>query len=385
MTLGDEPLRRESAYQSASGRVDLMTEKTDSESEMLTGPAPEDESAESAIGQGENRTRSLLSNWRHVMQTGNPPESGELDIVSRWLVLTRAAVQPMTITAAAVAGLIAAGAPTFNLGLLLIATVGIVLAHAANNLMNDLFDMDVGADTGNYPRALYAPHPVLSGMISRRGLIIAAAIVNLLDLAILIILTAARGWPIIVFALSGFFISYAYQAPPLRLKRIGLGEPSVFLVWGPLMVGGTYYAAVGSIDWHVFVASVPYGILCTGVLMAKHIDKSKWDAEAGIRTIPVLLGDQAARTATIAIIWSYFGAVLVAVATRSLSVFALATFLAMPLAVKVSKVLKKARPESKPDRWPIWPLWFVAWAFLLTRRAGALLIAGLLVGAIVGF
>lgn len=344
-----------------------------------------------AVAEGESATsdgsaeRSRLSIWREIMLTSNPPE-GEIDFVSRWLVLTRAAVQPMTITAAAVAGLIAVRAPGFNLVLLVLATVGVVLAHAANNLMNDLFDTETGLDrSADYPRALYAPHPVLSGMISRRGLLTAAAIVNVLDLAILVVLVAARGWPILVFALSGFFISYAYQAPPLRLKKIGLGEPSVFLVWGPLMVGGTYYAAAGTIGWKVFAASVPYGLLCTTVLMGKHIDKIPWDSAEGIHTIPVILGETRARAVTRGLMIAYFVSIAAVVAVRAVSVFALATLFAIPLLVKVFKVFGKPRPETPPERWPIWPLWFAAWAFVLTRRAGALFVLGLVAGVIAGF
>ena len=37
-------------------------------------------------------------------------------------------------------------------------------------------------------------------------------------------------------------LSYAYTAPPLRLKKYGLGELDVFITGGPLMVGGVYYA-----------------------------------------------------------------------------------------------------------------------------------------------
>ena len=59
-------------------------------------------------------------------------------------------------------------------------------------------------------------------------------------------LAVERGWPVVAFALGGFFLSVAYTAPPLRLKKRGLGEPDVLVVWGPLMVGGTYYAAVGN-------------------------------------------------------------------------------------------------------------------------------------------
>jgi 1,4-dihydroxy-2-naphthoate octaprenyltransferase len=42
-----------------------------------------------------------VRNWAYVLRTTNPPP-GRVDGVSRWLVRTRAAVLPMTITAALV-------------------------------------------------------------------------------------------------------------------------------------------------------------------------------------------------------------------------------------------------------------------------------------------
>ncbi|HLE59281.1 MAG TPA: hypothetical protein VJA85_06510, partial [Candidatus Limnocylindria bacterium] len=42
----------------------------------------------------------------------------------------------------------------------------------------------------------------------------------------------------------------------------------------------------------------------------------------------------------------------------------------------------KPRPESPPHSYVGWPLWFVGGAFIHTRRAGALLIVGLLLNAI---
>ena len=144
-----------------------------------------------------------------------------------------------------VAALLAIGEPGLDWRWLVLALIGITLAHVANNLMNDLFDTQVGTDSASYPRALYAPHPVLSGLVSRRTLLISILLVNVADLAILVVLTLARGWPVLAFALAGFVLSVAYTAPPLRLKKHGLGEPDVFVVWGPLMVCGTYYSAVG--------------------------------------------------------------------------------------------------------------------------------------------
>ena len=133
--------------------------------------------------------RSLLNNWRTVLATTNPPE-GHVDPVSRWLVLTRAAVLPMTLTAALIAGLLGVNERGFDWGLFVLASVGILLAHMANNLMNDLFDLETAVDTQTYPRALYAPHPVLSGLISKRGLATAAIVTNFLSLTVLVVLDA---------------------------------------------------------------------------------------------------------------------------------------------------------------------------------------------------
>ena len=326
--------------------------------------------------------QSLISRWREVLRTTNPPASGEMDPVSRWLVLTRAAVLPMTLTAGLVAGLLAVRQPGFHAGWFALALLGITLAHVSNNLMNDLFDTDVGLDTAAYPRALYAPHPILSGMVTRRRLVSVTLAVNVVDLAIGLVLFAARGWPVLAFAVAGFALSAAYTAPPLRLKKRGLGEPDVLIVWGPLMVGGTYYSAVGDLPWAVLAASLPYGLLCTAVLMGKHIDKIPWDAPAGVRTLPVVLGEARARRLTRGLVVGFYVAVVGCVLVGALPWPALLVVGALPVMIRTLAHLREPRPEAPPPGFPVWPLWFAAIAFVHTRRAGALLVLGLAGAAI---
>ena len=103
-------------------------------------------------------------------------------------------------------------------------------------------------------------------------------------------LVQARGWPVAAFALAGLFISVFYVAPPLKLKHHGLGEPGVFVVWGPLMIGGTYYVTAGTLPSWMWLASIPYAIVVTTVLIGKHVDKYEQDRARGIHTLPVLLG-----------------------------------------------------------------------------------------------
>ena len=325
--------------------------------------------------------------WRYALRTTNPPPgvpTAELDMVTRWLVVTRAAVLPMTVVGGLVAGLLAVRADGFRPGLFAVALIGITLAHTANNLMNDLADTDAGLDTEVYPRALYAPHPILSGLVTRRQLLTAILAINVVDLAIMVYLASERGWPVVAFAVTGLLLSYAYTAPPLRLKRHGLGEPDVFLTWGPLMIAGTYFSAVGELPWQVWVASVPYGLLCTTVLMGKHIDKIPYDAPTGTRTIPVLLGEARARTTTVALLVAFYLTTVLAVVVGALPWPTLLIGAALPVLRKVATALRAPRPDEPPPGFPVWPLWFAAICFVHTSRAGAWLVLGLVVAAATG-
>jgi 1,4-dihydroxy-2-naphthoate octaprenyltransferase len=255
----------------------------------------------------------------------------------------------------------------------------------ANNMMNDLFDLGVGTDREDYPRNLYSPHPVLSGVITRKGLAACALVVNLICLAIMVVLTVAQGWPIVAFALGGFVLSAAYTAPPLRLKKHGLGEPTVLVVWGPLMVGGTYYAATGHIPGAVILASLPYALLCTTVLMGKHIDKIPWDAADGTHTLPVILGEARARRVTQGMFVIFYLAIIALVIAQVLPVASLVVLGSLPMLRQVMKAYSEPKPKESPRPNPVWPLWFAALSFLVTRRAGGLFVLGLVVGAIVGW
>jgi 1,4-dihydroxy-2-naphthoate octaprenyltransferase len=328
------------------------------------------------------RKRGLLWRWGFVMRTCNPPP-GPVDVVSKWLVLVRACVFPLTVTSAAVGGLLAVGADGFDPWLFGLAGAGLLLAHGANNLMNDLFDLESSIDTQSYPRALYAPHPVLSGLISTGGLVAAAFVVNVVSLAVLVVLALERGWPVVAFALAGFVVSAGYAAPPLRLKKRGLGEVGVFAVWGPLMVGGTYYAATGSIPGEVVAASVPYALLATTVLMGKHIDKLPWDGPAHIGTLPVLLGEEVARRLTLAMMAGFYVVVGACVAFGALPALALVSLVAVPRLVTVWRAYGRPKPAEPPKGYPLWPLWYAPAAFVHARRAGALFLVGLAADAIV--
>src|SRR2546422_7610452 len=236
---------------------------------------------------------TLLDSWRQIIATGNLPKGRAIDGVSRWLLITRACVFSLPLPSGLIGGLLAAAtAAAPRWGYFALALLGLVIAHAANNMINDYFDLSGGVDTAEYTRALYAPHPILSGLITKRGLLAAIAAVNLADLAILAALVAARGWPVAAFALAGLFVSVFYVAPPLKLKHHGLGEPGVFVDCGPLEIGGTYYVTAGGLPAWVWLASMPYAPARTRGLVGQRIGKYEHGRAGGVRTRPVILGKE---------------------------------------------------------------------------------------------
>ncbi|HET9456742.1 MAG TPA: prenyltransferase [Candidatus Limnocylindrales bacterium] len=330
-----------------------------------------------------------LATWRYVFNTANLPEGmTEPDAISKWLVITRAAVFSMTATSGLIGGLLAVGAArltgevSVDWGLLILAVVGLVVAHAANNMINDYFDLEGGVDTDDYVRALYAPHPILSGWVTKRQLGTAILIANAIDLAIMLVLFAARGPLVIAFALAGLFISVFYVAPPIRLKHIGLGEPGVFIVWGPLMVVGTFFVATGAIPGWVWIASLPYAILVTTVLFGKHIDKIAADRKKGVRTLPVILGERRARDVARFLMVAFYPIVVGAALVGWIGPWVALVLLGLPRLIESLRRFAEPRPETPPHSYVGWPLWFVGAAFVHTRRAGGLLVLGLLLNAV---
>jgi 1,4-dihydroxy-2-naphthoate octaprenyltransferase len=324
----------------------------------------------------------VVQNWIEVIQTATLSRDKEMDLVSRWLIITRAAVFSMTLTSGLIGGLLAAASTTFAWTPFLLALLGLVLAHAANNMINDYFDLSGGVDTTEYYRAQYAPHPILAGLISKSGLRSAILLVNVLDAAIALYLVSVRGWPVLLFAGLGLFISVFYVAPPIRLKHIGLGEVGVFIVWGPLMIGGTYFCAAGSVPLWVYAAGLPYALLVTTVLIGKHLDKFEQDTAKGIHTLPVLLGYDLSMRLNQALMIAFYVVTLALIATHIIGLWALLVIFSLPRLVRVLKVYNEPKPATPPANYPVWPLWYVAGAFYLNKLAGGLFILGLILNLV---
>ncbi len=322
--------------------------------------------------------------WKKALQVipnVTKTEWDGLDVVSKWLISTRAAVLVMTFISSALAGLFAWRDGAFNFFPWLALTFGLLMAHASNNLLNDYVDFSRGVDQKNYFRNLYGPHPLTNQLMTKRQHLTYFIVTGFLALASGLSLVWYNQFDATVWFLvgAGAFLLLFYTWP---LKSMALGEIAVLLVWGPLMIGGGYYVIVHTWDWNVVWAGLIYALGVTTVIFGKHIDKLPSDLEKNIRTLPVLIGEKSARYVVIAMMILPFVLTVYLVVTKYFTPFAMLTLLAIPMLRRVLPALMQPKPTERPTDFPEgqggWPLYFAPLAFWFNRSLGSYFILGLL-------
>ncbi len=328
----------------------------------------------------------MIPTWPEIM-TKIPrldaTDWGAMSLAKRWFVATRAAVFVMTLFSAGIGMLLAVPAGQFDLINALLVCLGLVLAHATNNLLNDWTDSKKGVDKDNYFRTQYGPQPLEDELLSERQMLGYILLTGTAALAIGATLVLRTDLTTFYFMLAGAFFVLFYTWP---LKYIGLGEPSVWLVWGPLMVLGSAYVVSGEVTVFQFWVALVYGIGPTSVLLGKHTDKLEQDTAKGVHTLPVILGEPASRHLTLAL-WSLQYLVLtLGVLAGVLSVWLLLVWLAFPRFIVTFKKFREPRPDERPETVPedVWPLYLVAYAFDYNKVFSGTLVLAILFSMVLG-
>ncbi len=326
-----------------------------------------------------------------VMPHVSKEEWDKLDIVARWLVAVRAAAVVVTPMAAIIAGLMAATQGMFNWWRFLLVLFGLYFAHGTNNLVNDLTDSAHGVDKDNYFRTQYGPQTLEAGLLSKRQFYTYIGVSGAIAAAcgVVLILTQGITTPgnplitLLLMAIGAFFVLF-YTYP---LKFFALGEISVFLVWGPLMIAGGYYAITGIWSWGAVLASVLWGLAVSVVIFGKHMDKRNEDRAKHIHTLPSLMSEKTSRIIVLVIfaLMYILPLVYVFVLPQFFSWLILLVWLT-PLLLKKSErdfiwsAFTHPRPtEPPPGTESFWPLWFVGAGMVHTRLYGGVFILAMII------
>jgi 1,4-dihydroxy-2-naphthoate octaprenyltransferase len=304
-----------------------------------------------------------------------------LDVVSKWLIATRSAVTVVTIYSGIIAGLLAWRDGVFAWLPWLITTLGLFLAHGANNLLNDYTDYSRGVDQDYYFRTQYGVHPLVQKFWTKPQQIRWFLVSGVLAFAAGVYALFYTGFSPAVTGLFAFgaLMVLFYTWP---LKYWGVGELSIFLIWGPVLVAGVYTVlAKGWTDasWLVALAGVPFGLSVVSINIGKHIDKLDADKAKGVGTMTVRIGEKASRYVTIASLLLIYLVILYLIfVPMYFTPVMLIVLLAGKRLLLALKTLSKPRPAEAPEGYTYWPTWFAAVCFYHNRLFGGLLILGLI-------
>ena len=186
---------------------------------------------------------------------------------------------------------------------------GVLFAHLSTNMFNDYFDNVDGTDSGNYnyfqqvsggSRAIELGLISISKTKSLATLLIFIAI--LFGATILFNAYIYNIIPIVIITITALFLGYFYTAPPIRLvARNGLGEISIFTVFGPLIVLGAAFAIFNdnflASDYFndLLLISIPIGLLTTNILLINEFPDYEGDIKTGKNHLVVTFGKKNSR------------------------------------------------------------------------------------------
>lgn len=214
----------------------------------------------------------------------------------RDLVIWLTALRPKTLAAGAapvLVGISIAGARgTVSPTLCALCLLGALALQLVSNLANDLFDHLNGADTAN---RIGPERATAQGWVSVRQMAWATGAMAGVAITIGALLIAEAGWPIAIIGVASLVCAIAYTAGPRPLGYLGLGDPMVFIFFGPVAVCGTVFVLLGKVGFAAWLAAIPMGLLCTAILVVNNLRDRAEDAKTGKRTLAVRLGDSGAR------------------------------------------------------------------------------------------
>ena len=170
----------------------------------------------------------------------------------------------------------------------LLALAGMMVLHAAANVLNDVYDYRKGIDKEVLPVSGAVVRRYLSESEALRG----AAVLFFVGAAVGIFLCWQTSWLILPIGAVGAFLGVFYSATRLALKYRALGDFCVFFSFGVLGSLGAWIVQTGEFSWIPVLWAVPQSLLVIGILHANNWRDIAGDTAGGFPTIASLLGDR---------------------------------------------------------------------------------------------
>ena len=214
-----------------------------------------------------------------------------------WIDNARPISLPQSMLPALTAVALSVGAGNFSVIAAIASVIGVACLHLGMNLLDDWFDYKVGsaearqsvANEGFRGRMVKYPY-LTSGEASKAQLFKAICCFMGIAAVMGLIVIYLRGPMILGWVAACLVIGVSYSGGPLKLGFRGLGELVIFIMFGPLMMTGVYYAITGTLDWKITWLSIAVGLLVTNIVYSHSVLDAIPDQKMGKKTMAHLMG-----------------------------------------------------------------------------------------------
>ncbi len=273
--------------------------------------------------------------------------------------------------------------------------IGIICVHLGTNLFDDYIDVSKRLKEGetldsiNFGTINNKARLILNGTFTLKKVTRIIAILYAISLLIGIYYTIIwGGWiPVIIGISAVLCLLYPFAT------KFYSGELIVGIIFGPLLMSGTYYAMCGMLSTRILIMSISIGLLSVALLHTHAIMDWEYDCTVGKNTFCRLFKTKYnAIKALGVLVWLAYINVIFFVLTGWLHPNALYVLLTLPVAVKLFKSIREyvdIKDVKFTPRWWMGPMedWenvkkthmeFFMYRFYLARNLGFLfcIIAG---------
>jgi len=215
-----------------------------------------------------------------------------------WIKAARLRTLPLALASVAMGGMIAATHPGFNFKAVVMVGITALFLQILSNLANDFGDSRKGVDN---EKRLGPKRTVQSGEISpnsmKRAIILVAGLALISGLLLIFwaaSLSVKTSAIFILLGIAAIVAAIKYTVGKNPYGYIGLGDLFVFLFFGLLGVGGTWFLATKTWDLLILLPATAMGMLSAGVLNLNNMRDIVNDRQNGKNTLVVKIGLHAA-------------------------------------------------------------------------------------------
>ncbi|HPS59264.1 MAG TPA: 1,4-dihydroxy-2-naphthoate octaprenyltransferase [Spirochaetota bacterium] len=215
-----------------------------------------------------------------------------LKIIKPWIVSFRLRTLPLSASCIVMGSFLAAWTGKFDTVVFILALVTTILLQILSNISNEYGDMVKGTDSESRvgpERSIQKGDITLHQM---KRMIIVIVIITAVS-GVSLVLYATRSYYTIIFIVAGgsaIVAAIKYTVGRNPYGYMALGDPFVFIFFGPVGVLGTFFLHTGLLRYDIFLPSITAGLLSVAVLNLNNMRDTVNDLEYGKITLASVMG-----------------------------------------------------------------------------------------------